>query len=143
MPEEESSSLILQPWPLAISSSHRPDTHKHTHTLTHTMCRPDQSLTACTDPHYTLKYVSGPFFPNFHNFSSSFCFLPHFSRPLSPLSPNFLSFLPCFLRLSVPCEIRPAGLRFFLLSSQITNPRERKRSSWFYTTRGRDGWIGG
>jgi len=36
-------------------------------------------------------------------------------------------------------------LRVFLLNTQLTNPRERgrgrgRRSSWFHTTRGRDGW---
>lgn len=97
VPEEESCSLIPQPWPLAVSPCHRPDTHKytlmHTYTHLHTMCRPDQSLTASPDPHYSLKYVSGPpYLISFHfffflPFLLIFRFFPS-SHTLYPLSPN-------------------------------------------------------
>ena len=158
VPEEESCSLILQPWPLAISSSLTGQTHTNTHL--HTMCRPDQSLTACADPHCSLKYVSRPpchtsFSPSPPTFLPIFKILPHFSpsHPLYPLSPKLhFAISPFFFSLSqrlhlsfYPREICPAGFSFFLLSTQLTNPREKeeqlvlqsKRKGWL------DGWGGG
>lgn len=151
----------LLPNPAALASGNQllsQARHTQTHTCTHlhTMCKPDQSLTASTDPHYSLKYVSGPpclvSFSHFSPFLFIFRFFPHFlpSHPLYPLSPDLYfvlsPFSPSFSSVSLslsPCEICPAGFSFFLLSTQLTNPRERKRSSWFYTARGRDGWMGG
>lgn len=124
------------------------------------MCRPDQSLTACADPHCSLKYVSRPpchtsFSPSPPTFLPIFKILPHFSpsHPLYPLSPKLhFAISPFFFSLSqrlhlsfYPREICPAGFSFFLLSTQLTNPREKeeqlvlhsKRKGWL------DGWGGG
>lgn len=138
----------LLPNPVVLASGNQLLSQaRHTSTHLHTKCRPDQSLTASTDPHYSLTYVSGSSclasFSHFSPFLLVFPSLPNFlpSHPISPLSPKLSgSFSPQFLPLSAlaicPYEICPAGFSFFLLSTQLTNPRERKRSSWM------DGWGG-
>ena len=153
--------LLSNPAALASGNqllAHRPDTHKHTLTHTYTQCvgqikawQPAQTPTAAWNMspglHATPLFLLLP-----QHFSPSLKF-SLISHPLTlyiPCPQNSISLSPPFfspslsacISLSIPVKYVQLDLASSssALSSQT---QERKRSSWFYTARGRDGWMDG
>lgn len=158
--------LLSNPAALASGNqllAHRPDTHKHTLTHTYTQCvgqikawQPAQTPTTAWNMspglHATPLFLLSPphlqhFFPSL-NFSlishplTLYILCPQTSISLSPPPPLFSPSLSSCISLSIPMKYVQLDLASSssALSSQT---QERKRSSWFYTARGRDGWMDG
>lgn len=146
-PEEESCSLILQPWPLAVSPSHRPDTHKHT--LPHNVqarSKPDSLARPPLQPEICVLPTIPHLFLFLFFFLPCLCIVSLFVRFLHfyplPLNLFFVTFPLLFLYLCLyPFGICPVRHSFFLFSSQLSNPREEKKEL-FHNTR-KEGWTGG
>lgn len=140
VPEDKSCSLILQPWPLAISFS-----HTQTHTYTQCVAQIKAQKPPQTPPN--SKFVSG--FPHRASLCCSsqlVCVYPVSCIWTSSIPKCLMCCLTMFPLFQIhiflcPCEICAAGFSFFLLSTQLSNPGERKRSSWFDTTGGKDRWM--
>lgn len=144
-PEEESCSLILQPWPLAVSPSHRPDTHKHT--LTHnvqarskpdSLPRPPLQPEICVLPAIPHLFLFLFFFsPCLYIVSLFVQFLDFYPLPLNLF---FVTFPLLFIDLGLyPFGICPVRCSLFLFSSQLSKTKRGKEGAFSQHEEGMDG----
>lgn len=140
VPEDKSCSLILQPWPLAISFS-----HTQTHTYTQCIAQIKAQKPPQTPSKLQICLWVSTSCLSLLLFTINLC-LSRFLRMNLIIPKCLMCCLTMFPLFQIhiflcPCEICAAGFSFFLLSTQLSDPGERKRSSWFDKTGGKDRWM--